>query len=144
MNLEVREIQEGPVADSLVQIPAGYTLAEEHEVNAPPWLKEVACAPVVSVPDQRVLSAGQIIRLQLAAGQRVDIICKDANGANWTAVPFIDGKPTGEIPMNTWDMGQADSGTTLTRSFGSASGGPTEVVVRMNKGSATLIVQPAK
>jgi hypothetical protein len=90
------------------------------------------------------MSAGQIIRLELAAGQSVDIVCKDAaEGAQWTAVPFNDGKPTGEIPMNTLDMGQAQAGFSLTRTFRSASGSPMEVVLRMSKASATIIVQPS-
>jgi len=144
MDLDVTEIQEGPLLDSLFQIPRGYTLAEEHGENAPPWLKDVPSAPVVGIPYQSVMSAGQIIRVKVAAGQSVDIVCKDAaEDAQFTAVRFQDGKPAAEIPENTWSMGKADPGFSLTRTFGSASGGAIEIVVRMNKASARIILQRA-
>jgi hypothetical protein len=102
----------------------------------PPWLRDVHAAPVVGVPYQAVISAGQVVRVKVPAGQSVHVDWKaGADGTEVTVVPFKDGKPVDDFMLRT---ARISSAVTMGDTFGPWPDGAREIVVRVNKESATV------
>jgi hypothetical protein len=75
--------------------------------------------------------------LKVAAGQSVHVACKaGADGTEVTTLPFKDGKPVDDYISHTAFI--ASSGVTSGDTFGPWSDGAREIVVRVNKQSATV------
>jgi hypothetical protein len=107
----------------------------------PPWLRDVHAAPVVGVPYQAVISAGQIVRVKVPAGQSVHVDCEaGADGTEVTVVPFKDGKPVDDFMLHT---ARIESTVRMGDTFGPWPDGAREIVVRVNKESATVSARTA-
>ena len=140
--LDVSEITEGPVPDSLMHVPAGYTLAVDSGEAPPAWSGDVANAPLVSLPYRHVMSAGQIIRVRPRIGEKVEVACSDAvKGSQFVGVPFKNGKPIENYMMDTFTLNPGDK---WTKPFDPFSTDEDELVIRMNKGRGMIVVRPAK
>jgi hypothetical protein len=151
--IEVTKIREGPVGDSVFQVPSGYTLVETPaappmENPAPPpipdlpaWVQKVPSAPFVTAPYQQWVSAGEIIRVKVEAGKRMEVSAEgeteNSEDANFSVVFFNNGKPT-EFPPPGSDSYSAESAPKSHKITFSKSPSPVEegdeTVVRVNKG----------
>jgi len=113
--------------------------ASGSEYKPPAWAADIASASVVVPPYQREMSAGEIVRVKLRAGQKLDVRCKDADDdTQFVAVPFKDGQPTEDLGPDTDSMGKKRPGAAVTDHFDAAPAGGEEVVVRVNKGNALI------
>ncbi len=131
---ELTKIQRGPQDAALFTVPAGYALQVE-TVEPPPqpkWLDQVARAPLLTVPFERTLNAGAILRLRPQAGRSIAI-----EGANvgrvqgtFTLVPFKGGKSKGPGEMATVVVDPGESGSITT---GASPETTDEVVVRADQ-----------
>ena len=141
--IEVTSIQEGPVEDSVFQVPSGYTLAAAPAAPPmPEWVRDVPAALVVKPPYQRRMSAGEIIRVKVEAGKEIKVSeegeTENQTDAQVTAVPFRGGKPTQDPSYTT---SSASWGIVGTSTFSDTPQEADEIVVRVNKGVVLIGVK---
>ena len=141
-DVELTKIQEGPVEDTVFQVPSGYTLAEAPEPPMPDWVRDVPAALVVKPPYQRRMSAGEIIRVKVEAGKEIKVSeegeTENQTDAQVTAVPFRGGKPTQDPSYTT---SSASKGIVGTSTFSDTPQEADEIVVRVNKGVVLIGVK---
>ena len=129
-DVELTKIQEGPVEDTVFQVPSGYTLAEAPEPPMPDWVRDVPAALVVKPPYQRRMSAGEIIRVKVEAGKEIKVSeegeTENQTDAQVTAVPFRGGKPTQDPSYTT---SSASKGIVGTSTFSDTPQEADEIVV---------------
>lgn len=139
MTLNVREVQAGTQDDSLFKVPAGFAFIPEPGSTPPPWAKDLAAAPVVTIPYQQIMSGGQIIRVRMSRGETLQVIGSQSavKRTQITAVPFERGKPIEDIMPDTFNFGPGEKWTVTV---GPASANR-ELVVRVNIGRALITVR---
>ncbi len=139
MRLQVRDIREVPVDDSLFAVPSGYAFVPEPGTTPPPWAKDAASAPVAAIPFSRVMSAGQAIRIRVPGGSTIQVAGSQsaAPRTQFTAVPFRDGKPAEAVMPDTFNIGR---GERWAITIGPAPAGGNEIVVRVNIGRALITI----
>jgi hypothetical protein len=144
-SVELNNIKEGPLSVSLFQIPAGYKrttmgAVAEAPSEGPPWAASVRSAPFVRVPNEREMSAGQIIRIKVPAGAGVKITARNKidGESTFTAAKFRSGKiDTGSMTTFPNNEKGTSSGMTFNRDLQ----GSDEIVVRVVKGELTVSVE---
>jgi hypothetical protein len=123
---ELRNIQEGPVADSLFQVPVGYAKMASPEKGAgetpappaapvPDWAGSVASAPTVQLPYQRSMSAGEIIRVKVQVGKVIYVEGRNeiAGPSTFLVVPFLAGKPIKDPSKTVQSLSREGQGAAL-------------------------------
>lgn len=142
---EVTNIQEGPVEEALFQIPAGFESVGQAGSPSPPapdWAAQVSSAASVVPPHQRRMSAGEIIRVKVLAGQEIKVSgegeTENQEDATFTAVAFRDGKP---IQDPSYTTSTASKGTISTFGFDNTPEEADEIVVRVNEGVVLIGVK---
>ena len=139
---EVTNIQEGPVEESVFQVPSAYTLAETPGPPMPDWGGDVPAAPVVKPRHQQRMSAGEIIRVKVEANKKIEVSgegeTENQEDATFTAVGFRGGKPTQDPSYTT---STASKGSISTFGFDNTPEEAEEIVVRVNKGVVLIGVK---
>lgn len=100
--IELRNVRPVPQGPDLAALPEGYQPMERREeVQVPDWAAKVAEAPQPTVPFERVLEAGDILRVAPVAGQhlRIVVVNVGTEPATFTGVGFKGGRPLSN-PMN--------------------------------------------
>lgn len=137
--VELRNLKRGPQDPALFAVPAGYKLVQvaEEEVRQPPWVGDVAAAPVLAVPFEKKLAAGEIVRMRPQAGRWIKIEGTNAGPGqgNFTEASFKGGKSLGSGEMSTLTVDPNDSGAV---SVGAKPGHTDEIVVRVNEGAFSI------
>ncbi len=137
--LELRNIKRGPQDPALFVLPAGYQLAaiEERPDPQPEWAAQVAGAPLLAVPFEKTLKAGELVRLRPKAGRWVEIAGTNAGQAqaSFTAAAFKGGKYVGGGSMSTLILDPGDSGA---MNDGSRSATVDEIVIRVGEGTMKI------
>ena len=144
--IEVTNIQENPLEDSLFQVPSGYTLAETPAAppmpDLPAWVQEVPSAPFVTSPYQQRMSAGEIIRVRAEAGKKIEVSgvgeTENEMDASFTAAAFRSGKPVQDLSYTT---STASKWGVSTFGFDNTPQETDEIVVRVNKGVVLIGVK---
>jgi hypothetical protein len=112
--IELRNIKRGPQDPALFVLPAGYhlTVVKEEPEPQPEWAGQVAGAPVLAVPFEKMLTAGGIVRVRPQAGRWIKIEGTNTSPGqgSFTAAPFKDGKYAGGGSMSTLILDPGDSG----------------------------------
>jgi len=116
--VEITDIAEGPVDDSLFQPPEGYTKwidPADLPVEIPEWAKDLSSEPVMTPPFEKDMTPGEIVRIPVTAGQAIWVKgeSSDKSGAVARAIAFKDGRPNKEP---SWYNNFAMQGTICTRS----------------------------
>ena len=165
--IEVTNIREGPVEDSLFQVPSGYTLAEITEpppageqavqgpatstVTEPPgrlmpveqW--QILSAPVVRPPHKQRMSVGEIIRVKVEAGKKIVVSSHSEGneGAVFTAAPFRGGKPIQDPQSKKYvtKLIAADPDVIMPDGFAQTPQEADEIVIRVDHGVVLIEVE---
>ncbi|MCK5124627.1 MAG: DUF4412 domain-containing protein [candidate division Zixibacteria bacterium] len=109
MVVELINIKEGAVDDALFAVPEGYTLIAEEQPPPPAepvkekplfpdWMKDAASAELVELPLEKVMVAGDMIRIKVMAGMNIAVFGTNNHGGNSTfyAIPCLNGEPIDE------------------------------------------------
>jgi len=141
---ELKNIREAPLSVRLFQIPAGYKktagATAEAPSEGPPWAANVPSAPLVTVPNTREMSAGQIIRITVPAGAGVKITARNKidGESTFTAAKFRAGRiDTGSMTTFPNHEIGSSSGMTFNRDLQDGD----EIVVRVVKGELSVSVE---
>jgi hypothetical protein len=99
--MEIKNIKEAPVDDSLFEIPEGYTKwidPSELPVAVPDWAEDIPSAPVMKPPFEKPMTAGDIIRVKPEIGKslKTKATAQSDNNVVGMVIPFKDGKPLKE------------------------------------------------
>lgn len=138
---EISYISEGPVESSVFAIPPGYAKmaapgAEPPEI--PDWASRVSKSPVVTPPVEKVMTAGDMIRIKVQPGRSVWVRATgSSDDAVAKAVPFKDGAPIKSVSMYS-NFGQR--GVICDRRNETAAEAD-EIVVRAFEGTMTVQVK---
>ena len=144
MSMELKNIQGGPVDDTLFQIPAGYEKMKKPgkmQVSVPDWAREVPSAPVMNPPFRHGMSTEEIIRVKVEPGMEIKVNGKneiDGRSA-FTAVPFLNGKPIEDPSMSTYNLLRKGQSMGVTRKETTREAD--EIVIRIGKGKVTVKVE---
>ena len=103
---ELRNIKETTIEDGLFKIPEGFSNIESSQSQAvvqpeetaplfPDWVANANSAELVTLPLERVMKAGDMIRIKVVAGKEIFAMGTNVQSGNSTffAVPYKDGKP---------------------------------------------------
>jgi hypothetical protein len=152
--VELRNLQEGPVAQVLFQIPAGFTKMKEEKVAEippvpatmaqiplPAWAAEVNSAQIANVPFHRRMSGGEMVRMKVPAdaGLKVEAENEIEGLSAFQAIPFLNGKPVEDPAISTRQVttrGQAHRVVRLE-----TPDQADEVVIRILEGKLTVEVE---
>ena len=104
--IELKNIKEGPVADSLFQLPADYAMFEmpsDKPAEPPLWSGDLAEAPALTPPFDREMQAGEIVRVKTVSGKSLAVKgeCLGESECAAYAIPF-----KGELPLRDIDTYQ--------------------------------------
>jgi len=102
--MELINIKEETVDDGLFKIPEGYKEAidpRDLPVPIPDWAKDIESKPVMQPPFDKVMAAGEIIRIKTEPGKSIWVRGKSTGDgeASAKAIPFKDGRPLKELTM---------------------------------------------
>jgi hypothetical protein len=140
--VELTNIKEGPLSETLFQIPSGYTkttMAEGAKApsEGPAWAAGIASARVVTVPNQMEMTAGQIIRAKVPRSKGVEILARNTiDGESiFTAVKFRGGKlDLGSMTTFPNKEKGSSSGMTFNRDLEEGD----EVIIRVVRGQLSV------
>jgi hypothetical protein len=139
--VELRNIKPGPQDPALFTVPADYKLEviEEQRDPQPEWLGDVAAAPLLTPPFEKMLATGGIVRVRPQAGRWISIEGTNTSKAqgSFTSAPFKDGKYTGGGSMGTVIL---EAGDSSGMSVGATPPTSDELVVRVGEGTMKLKV----
>ena len=137
--IELRNIKRGPQDPALFVLPAGYhlTVVKEEPDPQPEWAGQVAGAPVLAVPFEKTLKAGELVRLRPKAGRWVSIAGTNTGKAQgeFTAAPFKGGKYIGGGSMSALILDPGDSGA---MNDGARSETVDEIVIYVDRGTMKI------
>lgn len=150
--VELKNIQEGPVADSLFLVPAGYAkmaspvkgrgaAPAQAAAPAPDWAGSVASAPTVQLPYQRSMSAGEIIRVKVQVGKVIYVEGKNeiAGPSTFLVVPFLNGKPIKDPSKTAHSLTNEGQGEALDCYESTKQAD--EIVIRVQEGKVVIKVK---
>ncbi|OYD17477.1 hypothetical protein CH333_00880 [candidate division WOR-3 bacterium JGI_Cruoil_03_44_89] len=137
--MELTNIQEGSVDDSLFQVPSGYTKWEEpgeKPIDVPDWAKEVPSAPVMKPPFERDMPTGEMIRVRVEPSKSIWVKGKSKTeaGAMAKAIPFLDGKPIKDPSM----YNNFAAGGVICARLHETPREANEVVIRISEGEVAV------
>jgi len=159
--LELRNIEETTIDDGIFEIPEGFSIIEAPQPQAvvqpeetapsfPDWVAAATTsAELVTLPLERVMAAGDMIRIKVVAGKEIFVLGTNVQSENSTflAVPFLNGKPIddpsmvfseyGESRMHELMMEGVAWPATLTETPEQAD----EVVVRVEVGQVKMAME---
>ncbi len=143
---ELRDIEEGPVDDSLFRVPAGYEKTEkfgrkpQEPPELPEWADQVPSAQIMDPPFEVDISPGDIIRVKVQDGWKINISGESTvDGISaYTVLPFLNGRNTKNPERGLVTL--SNKKTIRIRSFGETTEKADEIVIRMREGKVTLEV----
>jgi hypothetical protein len=102
--MELKNIKEEPVEQVLFELPMGYKPAVDPEdipVPVPDWAENLDKAPVMKPPFEKVMKAGDVIKIKTEPGMSIWIRGESTSDAEAVAkaIPFKDGHPVKEPKM---------------------------------------------
>ncbi|MCP4566198.1 MAG: DUF4412 domain-containing protein [FCB group bacterium] len=160
MVIELANIKETAIDDGLFVVPEGYTIMGDDPPAAPAepvkqdsgfpeWMKDAASAELVQLPLEKVMLAGEMIRVEVMAGKDIFVNGINNHGGNSTfnAIPCLNGKPIedpsvvfseygGTRTYNLMMEGQARP-TTLTETPDQAD----MVLIRVDQGQVMMKIE---
>lgn len=137
--VELKNIQEVTVADSLFKLPADYARFElpgQKPPEAPEWADRIPSAPLMNPPFEKEMTAGDILRVKPVAAKSLAVkgTCVGEEICSVYAIPFKGGLPLRHI--NTY-IDFAEPGTICAR-LHETSAEADEFVIRVDQGSAKV------
>ncbi len=116
--VEITDIVEGPVDETLFVIPDDYKKwinPDDLPVEIPEWAKELSSATSMTPPFEKDMVTGEIIRIPISVGQSVWVKGAGTNESEAVAkaIPFKDGRPN---KKPSWYNNFAMRGTICARS----------------------------
>jgi len=138
---EISRISEGPVDDSLFEIPADYkkiAALGNMPVETPAWVDSVPEAPVVILPVDQEMSAGDMIRIKVQPGKSVWVRANNqSQDAAAKAIPFRKGSPVKDVTIYS---NFAEKGIVCDRRHETPAEAD-EIVVRVFAGTMTVEIK---
>jgi len=115
--VEITDIVEGPVDETLFQIPEDYSKwidPEDLPVEIPEWAKDLSSQPAKTPPFEKDMVTGEILRIPVTPAQSIWVKgqSSDESEAVARAIPFKDGRPN---KKPSWYNNFAMQGTICTR-----------------------------
>jgi len=106
MVIELTKIEEHTVDDALFLVPEGYSLIDEEQPTTPTepvktdpafpeWMEGAQTAELVELPLEKVMMAGEMVRIKVMAGMDIFVFGTNNHGGKSTfhAIPCLNGKP---------------------------------------------------
>lgn len=141
--LELKNIKEGPLDDSLFAIPAGYTEFVEPAQQTPSPPSSITTAVTVAAPTGRRIAAGG--KLKIAVNPAADVTVSMRNDFDdksvWTLVPFKHGK---ELSSRAKSFSQAKKWAEEKAEFTSfvdPNSMPDTIVIQVEEGLVSAVVE---
>jgi hypothetical protein len=141
---ELRNIEEGPVDDTLFKLPAGFEKRTKFTETPPEladWADQVPSAPIMEPPFEVDVSPGDIIRIKVEDGMKIDIIgWNEIDGISiYTITPFLNGKNTRDLEKGLVRISSKKA--IAIRSFEETAAEADEIIIRMREGKVTMEVK---
>ena len=140
ISVELRNIKRGPQDAALFALPAGYKLRvpEAEPEPGPDWAGQIAGAPLVTLPFEKELADGAIVRVPTQAGRRIRIEGTNLrrDQGSFTALALKDGKSRAS-DMGTTILDPGDSGAMYV---GSQPKNADELAVRVGAGPMKITI----
>lgn len=142
--VELRNIEEKQLDPSLFQIPVGYKEIKPSDIKAskrpktkPAWLKKIKNAPVLTLPFEKVLQEGDIVRVEVPKGHTITFKMESPGPSRdqWAHIEYFAFKKGKKI-KNLGEYG----GFTTAR-FKELPAGTDEIVIRVLKRSPRIKAQ---
>jgi hypothetical protein len=138
---EISNISEGPVSDTLFEIPADYKKMASpgnKPVEIPVWVEAVPQAPVVVLPVEQEMSAGEMLRIKVEPGKSVWVRANNqSQDAVAKAIPFRKGSPIKDVTIYS---NFAEKGIVCDRRQETPAEAD-EIVVRVLAGTMTVEIK---
>ncbi len=137
--IELRNIRRGPQDPALFVLPTGcqLTVVKEEPEPQPEWAGQVAGAPLLAVPFEKTLKAGELVRLRPKDGRWVGIAGTNTSQGqgSFTTAAFKGGKYVGGGSMSTLILDPGNSGA---MNDGSRSATVDEIIIRVGEGTMKI------
>lgn len=138
---ELRDIEEGSVDDTLFIPPTGFEKTVKFTETPPEpadWADQVPSAPIMEPPFEVDVSPGDIIRIKVEDGMKIDIIgWNKIDGISiYTVTPFLNGKNTRDLEKGLVKISSKKA--IGIRSFEETAAEADEIVIRMREGKVTM------
>ncbi len=93
--LELKNLKQGGATADLFQMPTGFKQVTSMPIAPPEWAPDIADAPIMTPPFEKVLSEGRILRIRPVNGFNIKLHGKGVSGqkGTFTSTPFKDGRP---------------------------------------------------
>lgn len=147
--VELKNIKESAVDDGMFVLPEGFSLMEESQPvtetqpeetasDFPEWVADVSAAEIMTLPFEKVMSAGDMVRIKVKDGQNIFIQATNNHGDNSTfmAVPFLNGKPVVDPATKANSLMMAGQFWVVTAE--ETPGEADEIVVRVEQGEVNI------
>jgi hypothetical protein len=143
-SMELTNITEKPLDAALFEIPGDYTKVTrpgEGRPQAPEWSEQIQSAPMVKLPYEGEMSAGEIVRIEVRDQKGVKVSGKSTadTASSITAAAFRDGLPTENISYTTFNLSRKGQSTAM--SFEETPHEADEIVIRVNQGSFEIQIE---
>ena len=139
MFVELSNSQETAVDDGLFALQSGYTKwihPSKRPIPMPEWAKDLASQPVLTLPFEKEMAAGDIARIKVQPAKSVWLkaVASGEADAKAKAIPFLKGKPVKNPDMLS---NFAQRGVICTRNHETTREAD-EIVVHLEEGSCTV------
>ena len=161
--VELTNIKESAIDDELFAVPEGYAVMGEEQPQTPDepvetgpafpeWMKDAPSAELVELPLEKVMLAGEMVRIKVLAGKDIFVFGTNNHGGKsvFLAIPCLNGKPIddsskvfaeyGETRMFSFVMEGQAWPTSLTETPDQAD----EVLVRVDEGQVNMRMEYTK
>ena len=137
--IELRNIQRGPQDAALFAVPADYKLkvVKDEPTPQPEWAGQVASAPLLTLPFERTLPEGGILRMRPQTGKGITFQGTNVGKGqgSFTMATFKGGKLMENSSMSGLVLDPKDSGS-MTQAEGLDQAD--EIVVRVDQGTMKI------
>lgn len=133
---EVTGVRKEKIDPSFFEVPQDYRQLSHFPFPIPEWARQVGVAPVVTAPDEKLLAAGQIIKVPLVKGKiiRINGFRQGEGNASYQAVAFKNGEPASDPERNTYSQG-------ARKTFHETPDQADEVVIRVVEGAMRINIE---
>ena len=140
--VELSNISEGVPAAELFEIPKGFAAWVDPKslpVDPPEWAGEIATAPVMVPPFEKIMAAGEMVRVKIEAGKSLAVKGVGQSEVEATAkvIPFKGINPT---EVESYFNNFAQQGVICDRRH-EMSGEADEFIIRVYEGNVNVIAK---